>query len=346
MTPAQLEAIVTVAAQKQATIAELLLRALFGIWLPFTWANRPDLVNAAAAKSAVEVDIALAEARKWARAGIIEQLRALDALPEELPDRADIYPRSGSVLVEVYKRPARQAEHALRQGATPEQAELVLVERAKKLVEMDVAAVVRDEKQIVRLAAPKVTGYRRIIRPERSKYGPCGLCVVAADRIYAKKDLLELHNGCVCDTAEVTAEADPGLVLNRQDLDAIYDAAGGNFAEALQRTRVVVRENGELGPILVRDGDEFKVAGDAQRESKRGQRFTPYEPPTKKSDAIDWAAMRATSERSIGILERARAEGTDLVSMTPTSTPTRVADIDKAIEYHRALITRAQAHAA
>lgn len=346
MNPTQLDAIVRVHSEKQSSLVSTLLRVMLGIWIPFSWAGKPDLVNAAAAQSAVQVDLALVEARKLARAEIIEQLRALGALPPSLPDREDLYPRSNTPIVEVYKRPARQAEHALRKGATLEQAELVLVERATKLVEADVAAAVRDEKTLIRNAAPKVTGYRRILRPERSKYGPCGLCVVAADRIYAKRDLLELHNGCVCDTAEITEDADPGLVLNREDLNAIYEAAGGNFAEALQRTRVVVREHGELGPILVRDGDEFKTVDRANAESNRAQKFKPYQRPAKTTDRINWSAMRTTSERSIQILEDARRNGTDLVSMTPTSTPTRVADIEKAIAYHRALIVRAQAHGA
>ncbi|KJL39917.1 hypothetical protein RS82_04130 [Microbacterium trichothecenolyticum] len=333
--------------EKQASLVATLLRVMLGIWVPFSWAaNRPDLVNASAAQSAVDVDLALAQVRRWARAEVIEQLRALDALPEKLPDLQDLYPRSGTPIVEVYKRPARQAEHALRQGATPEQAEAVLVERMTKIVEMDAVATIRDEKSIIHQAAPKVTGYRRILRPDLTKYGPCGLCIVAADRTYHTGDLLELHNGCVCDTAAITADADPGLSLNREDLDAIYEAAGGNFAEALQRTRVVVRENGELGPILVRDGNEFKTFDKAERQSKRGQSFTPYRRPSKTSNRTNWSAMRATSEKAILTLEDARREGRDLVSMTASSTPTKVADFDKAIGYHRALIARAQAHGA
>jgi hypothetical protein len=347
VTPTQLDAIVRVHQEKQASLVAALLRVLLGIWVPFSWAaNRPDLVNAAAARSAVDVDLALAQVRRWARAEMIEQLRALDALPDRLPDMEDLYARSGTPIVEVYKRPARQAEHALRQGATLEQAEAVLVERFTKIVEMDAIATIRDEKARIREATPKVTGYRRILRPEKSKYGPCGLCVVAADRKYHKGDLLELHNGCVCDTAEITEDNDPGLVLNREDLDAIYNAAGGNFAEALQRTRVTVRENGELGPILVRAGDEFKDGTRAASQSNRNLVFGPYTRPTKQANTTNWKAMRVTSERSIAILEDARSQGRDLVSMTASSAPTRVEDFDKAISYHRALIARARAHGA
>jgi hypothetical protein len=348
VTPTQLDAIIRVHREKQDSLVAQLLRVLLGIWIPFSWAaNRPDLVNAAAARSAVDVDLALAQVRLWARAEMIEQLRALDALPDRLPDMEDLYARSGTPIVEVYKRPARQAEHALRQGATPAQAEAVLFERLTNIVQMDAIATIRDEKSIVRQAAPKVTGYRRILRPEKSKYGPCGLCVVAADRKYHKGDLLELHNGCVCDTAEITEDNDPGLSLNREDLDAIYGAAGSMYAEDLQRTRVVVRENGELGPILVRDGDAFKTADVAAKQSTRKTTYQgKYKAPTKVANTTNWKAMRVTSERSIAILEDARAQGRDLVSMTASSAPTRVEDFDKAIGYHRALIARARAHGA
>lgn len=338
--------IVDTYAKQQASLAAQLLRVLFGIWVPFAWASRPDFVNAAAAKSAVEVDIALSRARRLARSYEIAMLRELDALPTRLPPLEDMYPRSGTAIVEVYKRPARQYEHAIRQGKSPEEATLVLIERTEQIVTADLQAVARDEQSIIRQAAPKIVGFRRILHPERSQHGPCGLCVVAADRVYSKEDLLELHNGCVCTSMGFTADDDPGLSLNREDLDAIYEAAGSQFAEDLQRTRVTVHENGELGPILVRDGNAWKSAAQATSESKRGQKFTPYSRPTKVANRTNWVAMRATSERSIEILEDARRNGTNLVAMTPDSEPRPVTDIAKAIEYHRSLIARARAYGA
>ncbi|MCJ1709236.1 hypothetical protein [Microbacterium sp. VKM Ac-2923] len=329
--------LVDTVAARRTSLAEALLRVLLGLWLPFRWANNPDLINAAAARSAVDVDIALAQARRLARAFEIEQLRALDALPTTLPPIEDLYPRSGTAIVEVYKRPARQYEHAIREGKTPEQAESILVERLERIVEADVAATMRDEKDRVRAAAPKVIGYRRVLRPERTKSGPCGLCVVAADRIYRTGDLLELHNGCVCETVDVTEDSDPGRSLNREDLDLIYAAAGSQFAEDLQRTRVTVRENGELGPILVRDGDSFKEWDRANAQNKRGgsgKTYSPYQKPTVDDDWRNWVDQRAISERAIKRFEDAKRSGSNVI------------DYDAAIAHHRSLITRAQAHGA
>jgi hypothetical protein len=346
MNETQARTLVDTYAKQQASLVAQLLRVLLGIWIPFRWANRPDLVNAIAAKSTVEVDLALVQARRLSRAYQTEVLRGLGALPTALPPVEDLYPRSDTPIVEVYKRPARQYEHAIRQGQNPEQAEKVLTERLTQLVDADMVAAARDDQSKVRQASPKVLGYRRILHPEKSKYGPCGLCIVAADRIYKADELQPLHGGCYCTSLEIVSDADWGSHLNRADLDELYKTAGSNYAEDLKRVRVTVQENGELGPILVRDGNAFKTVGHVNSESNRRQVFTPYRKPTKQSDVTNWDAMRATSQRSIRILEDAKASGTNLVSMTPGSTPTPVKDIDKAIEYHRALIARALAHAA
>ncbi|MDQ1113941.1 hypothetical protein QE418_003389 [Microbacterium testaceum] len=338
----------TVAAQR-TSLVDMLLRVLLGFWVPFRWANDPDMVNAWAARSAVDVDTALAQARRLARAFQVEQLRMLDALPPTLPPVQDVYPRANTAIVEVYKRPARQYEHAIREGATPEQAERIFVDRLERIVEADVSAAMRDEKDRVRKAAPKVIGYRRVLRPEKSKYGPCGLCVVAADRIYKSGDLLELHDRCVCETQEITEGSDLGRSLNRAELDELYLQAGSMFAEELKRIRVTIRENGELGPVLVRSGREFKDAERVAKESTRGGRDRkpkPYKTPTVADDSAKWAAMRRTSERSIEILEDAKRRGTNMVSLTEGGTPHPVKDLDVAIDYHRSLIAKAKSHGA
>ncbi len=338
---------VQVYAQQQASLIEALLRALFGIWLPFTWWNRPDMVNAWAARSAVNADLAIVRSRRMARAFMIEQLRQLDALPDQIDAIDDmIYPRSGTPVIEVYKRPARQYEHALRQGKNEAEAREVFLERLTKIVTDDVVAAARDESMKVIAAAPKkVIGYRRVLHPERSRTGPCGLCIIAADRFYTRDDLMELHGECKCTVSPITEDDDPGLRLNRRDLDEIYAAAGSKYAEDLKRLRVRVQENGELGPILRWDGQHFRDVTEVNRDSKR-QKFTPYEAPTRQATSISWDAMRASSERSIRILEDAKANGTNLVDMANTGRLVAVRDIDQAIAYHRALIARAAAHAA
>lgn len=346
MNDAQLSAIVTAAGKQHESLAAQLLRVLLGLWLPLSWLNRPELVDAWAAESAVKVDIALEQSRRISRAAMIQQLRLLDALPAALPPGRPIYPRSDTPITEVYKRPAKQYEYAIRKGKTPEEAWDAFTQRATQLVQADMAAARRDERSLIRAAAPKVIGYRRILHPELSKYGPCGLCIVAADRFYPTGELNPLHNGCVCDEAEITEAFDPGTRLNQADLARLYDAAGSNLREDLQRIRVTVRENGELGPILVREGDAFTDWAAANRRSKEAAReFTPYQQPTSESDSGTWSDLRSSAERSITMLESSKSDRPRR-SATPRDEADRLARIEQAISYHRDLIARADAHRA
>lgn len=65
-------------------------------------------------------------------------------------------------------------------------------------------------------------------------------------------------SNCVCEVLPVYGKADPGITLNGDDLNRIYDAAGGNTREALRRVRVVLTEHGELGPILVHGEQHYR----------------------------------------------------------------------------------------
>lgn len=130
-------------------------------------------------------------------------------------------------------------------------------------------------------------GWRRILRPELSKSGPCGLCVVAADRIYSIGELEPLHNGCVCDILPIIDGQDPGLLLNRDDLDRIYAAAGGTGGEktvlrngrpvrvspGLQAIRVALTEHGELGPVLVDARQNFRGMKQVAKTQSTSRRF-------------------------------------------------------------------------
>ena len=341
-------ALVRTSAAMQASLAEQVIRALFALWFPFLWMGDFEATRALAARSTVIADIAHAKARRITRAQLLAALRDLDALPKSLPPVEDVYPRSGRPMIEVYERPARRYEHAIRSGKTPEQATKIMQEQIVTIVETDLAAVKRDEVARVIDAAPKkIIGYRRVIHPELSETGVCGLCIVAADRFYTRGDLQEIHDNCKCETLPLTDTDDPGLRLNEDDLKALYGAAGSNRAENLKRVRVQSVEHGELGPILVRDGDKFKTWDRVNRQAKRrSQRATPYERPTKTSNANSWRAMKASSERSIAILEAAEAAGTNLVDMAGTGMVTRVKNIAKAIEYHEGLIARANMHLA
>lgn len=343
-------------AAEQASLIEALLRLLLGVWAQFGWWGRPDMVNAAAAASAVQVDAATRRARRLARAFTLRQLELLDVVPDELPAIEDVYPRSGTPIIDVYKRPARQTEHLIRERIKrePDTAGWTVTdeewkqfeERLSTIVSDDITATARDEAQKVLRAAPAVIGYRRVIHPEFSKTGTCGLCIAAASRFYTKGELMPLHGNCKCTISPLTKDRDLGLQLNEDDLKRLYAAAGSTYADDLKRITVEVRENGELGPILTRKGEHFRGVDAVNRDSKR-KTYRSFKNPTPADDRAKWDAMRATSERSVDILEAAKASGTNLVDITGRGAPpVPVKDIDQAIRWHQSLIARATANLA
>jgi hypothetical protein len=345
-------------ARTQASILATLLRILFLHWGRLPDRKDRDMVRAWVARSAVDVDIALETSRRLARTYALTRLAQLDAVPDRMPDFEDAYARSGVPIVEVYARPVREANFVERReladGVDPEvaaaKAEAAFRERMEAVAQADMAAIARDETAAVFAASPKVIGYRRIIHPELStKTGVCGLCIVAADRLYSTDDLMELHGGCNCTTDAVTAESDPGLSLNRADLDRLYAAAGSMYSDDLKEIRLQSYQHGELGPILIKQGDKFRTVEDVNRARKvrrdGSSKSTPYSKPTAAENQTNWRAIATTSERSIRFLQNARSRGTDMVDLG-TGRPTRVKDIDAAIQYHRDLIARARRHAA
>jgi hypothetical protein len=149
-----------------------------------------------------------------------------------------------------------------------EQAVETALSRVEAIAWTDVTLAVREQvrRTLGSLSSiAGVEGYRRVLRPELTETGPCGLCVVAATRIYSVEDLKPMHDRCVCETLPIIGDMDPGLFLNDEDLDRIYGGGvdggtrGGKRGTArLARMRVVFTEHGELGPILVNGNHSYR----------------------------------------------------------------------------------------
>lgn len=265
-----------------SNLLESLITSLLGqlvtAWAGFDRWHDPNLVAGQAARSAQLVTAALPAVRQQARAYHSAVLRDLGTKPGRLPAITADYPRANITPFEVYQRPATAYAYAGSRGLTAYEAAVDARARLAVLAESDLRAANRDEAQRVYVATPQVTGYRRIIHPElsRSGHGTCGLCVVASQRIYRVKQLQPLHfPSCHCDTAPVLEGADPGHALNEDDLATLYAAAGGTAGDQLRATRVQFTEHGELGPVLVAEGDHFTSAKDLD--------LTPWKKPTKES---------------------------------------------------------------
>lgn len=135
-------------------------------------------------------------------------------------------------------------------GVTPEAAEKAVLDRVARNAHDDVRLADRVAADDAFRAAG-VTTYRRVIHPELSTSGTCGMCIVASDRVYNVGTLLPIHNLCKCTVAAITEDDDPGHRINKADLRRLYADADGNDRSSLKRTRYHITEHGELGPVLV-----------------------------------------------------------------------------------------------
>jgi hypothetical protein len=167
-------------------------------------------------------------------------------------------------LDEVYQRPARQVRYLESTGVEGDKARSRGRARLVLTADDDLNLAEREaSRQVLTAAGPRVIGWRRVLRPELSQSGPCGLCIVASDRTYSVGELLPLHSRCVCVSMPITADHDPGASINAADLRRIYAAAGGTDAARLKRVRVQVHEHGELGPVLRQASHEFRGPDEA-----------------------------------------------------------------------------------
>lgn len=169
--------------------------------------------------------------------------------------------REGVTHAGAYGRLADQFRFQASEGVSLASAQRAVVARAAKMAQTDLDLAFRAQSRNF-MVKNRVDGYRRIIRPERAKTGTCGLCIAASDRMYYRGDLLPIHGGCGCGVLPIKNGKDPGKAVNRDDLDQLYDDAGSTAADELLRTRYVINEHGEIGPVLGRAGDKFRGPND------------------------------------------------------------------------------------
>lgn len=168
-----------------------------------------------------------------------------------------------------YERLVSYYRYQISQGSPSPAAFQKVLQRAAKVVDTDISLAHRAQSTRFLTRRNVRTGYRRVLRPELGNKGPpCGLCVVAADRIYTYEELLPLHPGCRCGVVAVGERTDPGFALNAEDLTRVYAQAGGNTAELLRQIRVQITEHGELGPLLIDAEQHFRDPRDVARATR------------------------------------------------------------------------------
>ena len=282
-----------------------LARALRALWSPFRAYTDHTLVRDLSMSS-----VALVEA---AEQGLQEQVVGMFDLimPEleidDIPAVMDdfVHPRPVNPYRE-YDRPAEQARYAMSKGATPAEAAEKAVKKAVQLANDDLMLTRRKAPMKIIQGSEKVIGYRRVIMPELSESGTCGLCLAASTRLYSKSELLPIHTNCKCEILPVTKTQDPARLFNEEDLQRLYEIVGGNSAADLLTVRYKVGEHGELGPVLERVHKE-RLGQSPTRDEKKPE-AAPDEPDW--SDPIENLEGRIESvARQIMRLERKKSKG-------------------------------------
>lgn len=165
---------------------------------------------------------------------------------------------------QVYSRLASTVRYEVSQGSALRDAVDTAVNRADAMVQTDLQLARRFTSRST-LQRTNAHRYRRIIRPEASESGTCGLCAVAADRVYSKSVLMPIHDRCKCTVLPAGDAQEFALDLNRDELERVYGATGvsrdfgATYAENLLNVRVRVVEHGELGPVLVNANHRTRI---------------------------------------------------------------------------------------
>lgn len=267
MTLAQLPGLVTAVGARRAALTDIAASRIIAELSGFDGWYRDDLVTELSGRMGTVVDGAARQSAILTDGYLTAALRNMGERPVSGPALVHGSLRAGVTAPEAYERLVRNYRYLRTTEVTHDGALEMVLQRADRMVSTDVALAAREQTRAT-LGVNHVGQYRRVIRPELSRGGTCGLCYVAADRIYSTKDLMPIHDGCHCEPMVITADHDPGLSLNQEDLQAVYEAADGSTKGAdLKRVRVDVSEHGELGPVLTDAQHHRRTARQAEKAS-------------------------------------------------------------------------------
>lgn len=310
------------------SIVEALVRLLLGVWSGAEYTDRDD-VQARALRSAELVQAAQRQARRGMDAYNRQVFERLD-VDFPVPDKTalDDYPREGVTPEKVWERPAEAYRYARSRGKSDAEAREAAEKKIERLARDEVNLARRDQAARTYQKAERVTGYRRVIHPELSESGVCGLCVAAATRVYGKADLLPIHPGCVCTVAPITATSDPGAWMNDLDLRALYKAAGSTGQQDLSNVRVREFVDGEMGPMLTSYGKEIPEG--ETRKRREGGRSTP------RARYQQVEALEERLEAYRAQLARLKGRKGDLVALQRRNIESAIRGTERALKEARA----------
>lgn len=166
---------------------------------------------------------------------------------------------------DVYERPFKELRAALGDGASLDAA----IDRgARRLTIVTKTDLQLARTHTVREVSDDMPRFEYTVRELQGEYD-CALCMIASTQRYRKKDLAPIHPGCDCLVKTVTAEYDPGQVIDEDKLERIHDLVeealgksdrGGRAVD--YRKVIIANEHGEIGPVLGFRGQRFSGPDD------------------------------------------------------------------------------------
>lgn len=163
--------------------------------------------------------------------------------------------RGGTPAETVYLRPVVTVRRALSEGRARDVALGIGRARLLQTVDTDIALAARRGSDRAMRRRSNIVGYRRV--PDATA---CKFCLLASTQRYHRGDLMPLHPHCHCIVAPIIGSVDPGQVLDKPLLDRLK--ADGvvdqiSAARSVARSQLRVRTHGELGPVLIGEGQTF-----------------------------------------------------------------------------------------
>lgn len=157
---------------------------------------------------------------------------------------------------EVYARPYVTVRTKLSEGSP---LDVAVAAAAARLTDIALADMQLAKTHTARTVY-RSAGVERYVRTLTGSKN-CALCYLASTQTYSTSDLMPIHPGCDCGTAPVEAGMREVMDANlRATHEAVQDRLGVSDSGGRTpdyRKQLIVREHGELGPVLAVRGQHF-----------------------------------------------------------------------------------------
>lgn len=169
----------------------------------------------------------------------------------------------GVAASEVYARPFVEVRTKLSEGLAYDAAVSASAARLTDITLADMQLAKTHTAQ-ARINVDGVRGYKRTLTGSKN----CALCYLASTQFYHRADLLPIHPGCDCGVQPIAVgdrvNMDADLAATHEAVEARFgaaDASGRDIGLGDPRKDyakvVLVRDHGELGPVLTVKSQRF-----------------------------------------------------------------------------------------